>query len=48
VLHTTPFAVILPFPSDIILPPENAVEEEIEVTGTVVKEGGFAGVVKEI
>jgi len=39
----TPFAVIAPFPSDVIFPPEIAVVAVIEVTATVVRVGTTIG-----
>jgi hypothetical protein len=48
VLHTTPFAVIDPSPSEVIVPPELAEIEVIEDMATVANVGGLAVVVKEI
>ena len=48
VLHTTPFAVIDPSPSEVIVPPELAEIEVIVDIATVLNVGGFAVVIKEI
>lgn len=45
VAQQTPFAVIAPFPSDVIVPPETAVVPVTEVTVTVVRVGTTIGVV---